>query len=131
MLYNYTDTNIIINDPALRRANGNPTSVDGVVPNNIHTKSGDSPFKSQASNGPNITDISSHSSGPVTCEVKSQHVPPLQSPTTFQSEQVEHSSVHRVKDIIDNRTNILLFAAVFPPCHNFGVPMTCMCPPFN
>ncbi|VDP99725.1 unnamed protein product [Trichobilharzia regenti] len=86
---------IIINDPALRRANGNPTSVDGVVPNNIHIKSGDSSFKSQASNGPNIADISSHSSGPVTCEVMSQHVPPLQSPTTFQSEQVEHVNIKR------------------------------------
>nr|CAH8873338.1 unnamed protein product [Trichobilharzia regenti] len=99
---------IIINDPALRRANGNPTSVDGVVPNNIHIKSGDSSFKSQASNGPNIADISSHSSGPVTFQ---QHFS-LSKLNMLILKEVENlpsvafsskTSVHRVKDIIDNR----------------------------
>ncbi|CAH8649859.1 unnamed protein product [Heterobilharzia americana] len=60
---------IIINDPALRRVNGNATSVDGIVPNNVYTKSHDSPFKPHTSNGPNTGGHSPNSSGPVTLMV--------------------------------------------------------------
>ncbi|XP_018646823.1 hypothetical protein Smp_133310 [Schistosoma mansoni] len=83
---------IIINDPALRRANGNATSVDGIISNNVHTKCSESPFKSQTSNGLSVTDRSPHPSGLVTCEVVSQHIQPMQSPT-FQSSQIEHVNI--------------------------------------
>ncbi|CAH8678244.1 unnamed protein product [Schistosoma haematobium] len=87
---------IIINDPALRRANGNATSVDGIISNNVHTKCSESPFKSQTSNGLSVTDRSPHPPGLVTCEVVSQHIQPLQSPT-FQSSQVEHVNIKSMK----------------------------------
>ncbi|KAH8867479.1 hypothetical protein EWB00_004120 [Schistosoma japonicum] len=84
---------IIINDPALRCPNGTAASVEGIVSNNIHTKYAGSPFKSQTSNGLSVTDGPPHPPGPVTCEVVSQHIQPIQSPATFHSGQVEHVNI--------------------------------------